>query len=311
MILKIQTVFQEKIWGGNKISQEFNKKEISNKKIGEAWIVSGFKNYESKIENQELTLNDFYKKNKKLFNNYRTDDFPLLIKILDAKDDLSIQVHPNNEEALELDNYPLGKLEAWYILDTPKNNEIIIGTKINSKEKIKELVKKGKFLDVVKNHKINNGDVFEIKEGTLHAIKSNTFLYEVQQSSDLTYRFYDYDRVDDNGNKRELHLDKSLKVLKFDKIKKIKPFINEMEGFKIKHLIKNEKFNLEEWNVENKINISFNENEKNFLIITCIEGKGKISGIEINKYESFILTSDELNNICVNGKVKLLVSNPN
>ncbi len=310
MILKINAIFQEKIWGGNKISKEFNKKELENKKIGEAWIVSGFKGYESTIEGEELTLNDFYKKNKELFNNYETEDFPLLIKILDAKDDLSIQVHPNNEEAMELDNYPFGKLEAWYILDTPKDNEIIVGTKINSKTKIKQLVKEGKFLDVAKTHKINNGDVFEIKEGTLHAIKGNTFLYEVQQSSDLTYRFYDYDRLDDNGNKRELHIEKSLKVLKFEDTNKVKPFIDEIDGFTIKYLISNDKFELEKWEITKDSFISFDPEEKNFLIITCIKGNGKINGIEINKYENLILTTSELEEIILEGEMELLIANP-
>ncbi len=310
MILKVSTIFQEKIWGGNKISKKFNNKELEGKRIGEAWIVSGFKGYESHLDNQELNLNEFYKKNKELFNNYETDEFPLLIKILDAKDDLSIQVHPNNEEALKLDNYPFGKLEAWYILDTPQDNEIIVGTKTNSKTKIKNLVKEGRFLDVAKTHKINNGDVFEIKEGTLHAIKSNTFLYEVQQSSDLTYRFYDYDRLDNNGQKRELHVDKSLKVLKFNNTDKVEPFVDEIDGFTIKYLISNEKFELEKWELSKDSFISFDPDEKNFLIITCIKGEGNINNTKINKYESIILTKEELEEIILEGEMELLVANP-
>ncbi len=312
MILKISPIFQEKIWGGEKISQEFKIDNLKNKKVGEAWIVSGFEKYESSIEGQKENLNDFYKNNKQLFNNYNSKEFPLLIKILDAKDDLSIQVHPNDKEAKKLDNYPFGKLEAWYILDTKEDNDIIVGTKKGlSKKDIEKKVNEGKFLDIVQNHKIKNGDVFEIEEGTLHAIKSNTFLYEVQQSSDLTYRFYDYDRLDDNGQKRELHIEKSLKVLKLNETKKIEPFVDEIDGFKIEFLVSNDKFDLEKWTLEKDSFISYDPEEKNFLIITCIEGSGEINDVSINKYESIIVTSDEIENITLKGKLELLVANPN
>lgn len=309
MILEIEPVFSKKIWGGNKLSHLF---EFENKeKIGEAWIVSGYKDNSSKIIKINQTLYDFYIKNKKLFNNYKSEYFPLLIKLIDAKQDLSIQVHPNDKQAQELENYPYGKSEAWYILDTKKDNDIIIGTKLKDKNKISEKIKENKWNEILNTYKIKEGDVFNILPGTLHAIKGDTFLYEVQQSSDITYRFYDYDRLDKDNQKRPLDLKKALYVLDLDVDHKnnVKE-IYSSKNINIFSLIKNKIFNLEKWEVFGKEKLNDYSN-RNFLIITNIKGNGKINGVNIKKYHSLILTYNELNNINLDGNFVLLVSNPN
>ncbi|BDV02543.1 MAG: class I mannose-6-phosphate isomerase [Candidatus Hepatoplasma vulgare] len=309
MILKIEPVFSEKIWGGKRLSSFFNIK--NNKAIGEAWIVSGYKNNSSKILNKNVNLYDFYINNKPLFNNYKSDYFPLLIKLIDAKEDLSIQVHPNDEQAKELENYPYGKSEAWYILDTNKYNEIIIGTKIKDKLEIKNKIKENKWNDILSTYKIKKGDVFNILPGTLHAIKGNTFLYEVQQSSDITYRFYDYDRLDDNKQKRPLDVKKALNVLNLNiDVKSEIKNIFSSNNLKISSLIRNSIFNLEKWVISGE-DILKNYQDHNFLIVTNIKGEGSINNINIKKYESLILTYDELLEINLNGNFTLLVSNPN
>ncbi|BDV02835.1 type I phosphomannose isomerase catalytic subunit [Candidatus Hepatoplasma crinochetorum] len=310
MILKLRPHYVQKIWGGEKIAKIFNFK--SNDKIGEAWVVSGIKDNQAKIINQkeEITLDLFYKQNKKLFNNYKTEDFPLLIKFLDAKDDLSIQVHPNNKQAQELENYPYGKSEAWYILGLEKNHEIIIGLKSENLNELKK-VNKDNWKKIINIKKIKVGSVFDIKPGTVHAIRKGTFVYEIQQPSDITYRIYDFDRLEQNGKKRQLDLEKSIKVINND-FKENLSFKSEINflNLKILQLISNKIFNLQKWSIYGNTKIRLNEDERNFLIVTAIEGKGKINNFAIENYQTLILTYDEIKEITLEGNFKLLVANP-
>ena len=309
MILKIKPTFSEKIWGGNKLEELFSVKKVTEN-IGEAWVVSGYPGNESLIEGNQNNLGTFYKENKHLFNNYPTEEFPLLIKLLDASQDLSVQVHPNDEQAQKMENYPFGKQECWYILDNYATDKIIVGTKTNDIEEIKNLIKQEQWSDIFQYQNINPDKVFDIVPGTLHAILGGTFLYELQQSSDITYRFFDYDRKDDQGNKRELHVEKALEVLN--------PFAHShvseetfVEGENlISRIITNEVFSLRKIVLKEKLNLNLSKKDYHFLILTCIEGTGTINYQEFKKYESFIVTSDELSNIKLNGKATLLLANP-
>lgn len=310
MILKLKPHFVEKIWGGDKIKEIFSL--ASNEKIGEAWIVSGIKNNQSLIlqKEKEIELNSFYQNHKKLFNNYKTANFPLLIKFLDAKEDLSIQVHPNDQQAQELENYPYGKSEAWYILNLDKNHEIIIGLKTNNLNELKK-INKNNWEKIINIKKVKIGSFFNIKPGTVHAIKGGTFVYEIQQPSDITYRIYDYDRLDQNKKKRELHLEKSIKVIKNyqDSDFNYKSEVNFL-NLRILQLINNKIFNLQKWHIFGNSEVKLNAEERNFLIVTIIKGKGKINQIEVSPFQTLILTYDELKKITLEGNFELLVANP-
>ncbi len=309
MILKIRPTFSEKIWGGEKLEKLFSVAK-TNGNIGEAWVVSGYPGNESLIEGHDETLGVFYKKNKHLFNNYPTEEFPLLIKLLDAAQDLSVQVHPNDLQAQKMENYPFGKQECWYILDNYATDKIIVGTKTNDIEQIKTLIDQEKWSDIFQYQDIKPDKVFDIVPGTLHAILGGTFLYELQQSSDITYRFFDYDRKDDQGNKRELHLEKALEVLN--------PFVHShvseetfVEGENlISRIISNDVFSLRKIILNDKLKLNLHKKDYNFLIVTCIKGSGTINHQEFKRYDSFIVTSDELSHIKLKGKATLLLANP-
>ncbi len=312
MILKIEPTFSQKIWGGEKIKELFPKANIASiNNIGEAWIVSGYPENESRVENFDQNLGVFYKTNKHLFNDYPSIEFPLLIKLLDAAQDLSVQVHPDNEQAKALENYSFGKQECWYILDNYGTDRIIIGTKTNDLKKIRELINQNKWSDIFEYQKIKPGAIFDITPGTLHAILGGTFLYELQQSSNITYRFFDYDRKDAQGNKRDLHVEKALKVLN--------PFAHShikeetfVEGENlISKIISNDYFSLRKISLKDKLKLSLHKKDFNFLILTCIKGEGTINGKQFKKYESFIVTSDELSHIELKGDAVLLMANPN
>ncbi|BDV03408.1 MAG: mannose-6-phosphate isomerase, class I [Candidatus Hepatoplasma scabrum] len=310
MILKLKPHFVEKIWGGEKIKEIFDLK--TDKKIGEAWIASGIKDNEAIVlkQNQKIDLNSFYKQNKKLFNNYKEEEFPLLIKFLDANDDLSIQVHPNNKEAQQLENYPYGKSEAWYILDLKNNHEIIIGLKDNNLSQLKK-INKDNWEKIINIKKVKIGNVFDIKPGTVHAIRKGTFVYEIQQPSDITYRIYDYDRFDQDGKNRKLDLEKSIKVIKNNNLENLnyKSEVNFL-NLKILQLINNKIFNLQKWHIFGNSVIKLNKDERNFLVVTIIKGKGKINQIEVKPFQTFIITYDELEKITLEGNFEMLVANP-
>lgn len=211
MIIKFKPVFMDKIWGGKKLKQNYNY-NVSDT-CGECWGISAHDNGLSVIENtkyQGMTLKDLYKDHRELFGNYQNPEFPILVKIVDASKNLSIQVHPNSEYAKRENS--LGKEECWLILDAEPQTEIIIGHKALSKDDFIKALDDHTVEELCSSHSIKKGDFFYIETGTLHSIKKGTTLLEVQQSSDITYRVYDYKRLE-NGKLRELHIDKALDVL--------------------------------------------------------------------------------------------------
>ncbi len=309
-MLKVNAVFSEKIWGGSKL-RDFGF-DIPSDKTGEAWIISAYDGNSSKLDNGE-DLREFYSNNKYKFNNFPTEEFPLLVKILDANDNLSIQVHPNDDNAKRLENYPFGKTECWYVLDAKEDTKIQVGLNASSKEEASALINDGNWEDLLKLQNIQRGDLFDIKAGTVHAILKDTVIYELQQSSDITYRIYDFDRTDDEGNTRELHIDKSLEVIDYDvdTNKVVSKVILDDPQLKIESMINNNIYSLEKWLVNGEKQLSFNKDEKHFLLLTVIEGDISINGKSLNTYESGIITSDELSEINISGNGKVLVGNPN
>ncbi len=307
---KVKPVFSEKIWGGSKL-RDFGY-DIPSDKTGEAWIISAYEGNSSLLDNGE-ELRTFYANNRDKFNNFPTEEFPLLAKILDANDNLSIQVHPNDENAKKLENYPFGKTECWYVLDAKEDTKIQVGLQVSSKQEAQRLIDESDWDSLLKYIPIKRDDLFDIKSGTVHAILKDTVIYELQQSSDITYRIYDFDRVDDEGNSRELHIEKSLEVIDYDIVSdKIQSTVlTEDENIKIEKLIHNNIYTLEKWSVNGETKLSFNINDKNFLLLTAIEGCVTINNKKLNQYESGLITSDELSDINISGKGKILVGNPN
>ncbi len=212
MIIKLKPKFSDKIWGGSYFKDNLNYSTSSN--CGEAWGISGIKGNSSVIENtiyKDLTLDQLYQEQKHLFGNYSSKEFPILIKLIDANRNLSIQIHPGDEYAKKY-NDSYGKTECWYILDTLPNNSIIIGHNANSYNEIISYIEANEYDSFLNNIKIEKGDLFYIPAGTIHAICEGTVILEVQQSSDLTFRFYDYNRLE-NGKPRELHQKEALDVI--------------------------------------------------------------------------------------------------
>ena len=212
-LLRMKPVFQEKIWGGDRLRTVFGYDTPSDK-TGECWAISGHPNGDCTLENPEFageTVGSLWKKRPDLFGNLPGDTFPLLIKIIDAKDDLSIQVHPDDAYAKVNENGSLGKTECWYVLDCDPGTSIVIGHNAKTREEMARMVEDKRWMELIRQVPIQKGDFFQIDPGCLHAIKGGTLILETQQSSDVTYRFYDYDRLQD-GKPRTLHIAQSLAV---------------------------------------------------------------------------------------------------
>ena len=216
-ILKLRAPGKNYIWGGRRLIEEYNKSSEEDI-LAETWELSCYPGSSSIIENGEFigkTLNDFITtKGKSVLglNCKNFDFFPLLIKFIDAKDNLSIQVHPSDDYALKNEGQ-YGKTEMWYVIDAEPGAYLYYGFKKEiSKEEMKDRIENNTLLEVLNKVNVNKGDVFFIEAGTLHAIGSGLLIAEIQQNSNVTYRVYDYGRRDKNGKTRDLHIEKALDV---------------------------------------------------------------------------------------------------
>lgn len=220
--IKFEPILQERIWGGEKLYKLFGKKK-QNVPIGESWEISAIPNNISVVTNGSLSgknlqeLLDTYKENfvgEKVYERFGTK-FPLLLKFIDAKSDLSVQLHPNNTLAQKRHN-SFGKEELWYIQKAEKDSHIMFGFNQElTKEAYLKHLKDKTLSEVIHYQEIHEGDVYHIPPGRVHAIGAGVVLAEIQQSSDITYRLYDWDRKDSNGNARELHTDYALDAIDF------------------------------------------------------------------------------------------------
>ncbi|MDD3402282.1 MAG: class I mannose-6-phosphate isomerase [Hespellia sp.] len=228
-IIKLKPACKEYLWGGTRLKEEFYK-QFDGEKLAETWELSCHEDGQSVIQNGEYagkTLKQYIdKKGKSVIGTNGKDDseFPILIKLIDAKDDLSVQVHPDDTFAMEHEKQK-GKTEMWYIVDCEDNAYIYYGfQKKISMEEFKERVHNQTLTEVLNKIYVKKGDVLFIEAGTIHAIEKNILVAEIQESSNVTYRIFDYGRIGKDGKPRELHLEKSLDVMDMNPIVKPKSF---------------------------------------------------------------------------------------
>lgn len=215
-VLYFDVVLKERLWGGKTLAGKYGKQ--TDARIGEAWILSGHQEGQSIVRKgtyEGRRLNDLYLNEKQLFGESFKEKFPLLIKVLDAQKWLSVQVHPNDLYAKKHHN-DFGKNECWYVLDAKKDASIIYGQKAPTKEAMKEAIDNRLWDDVLNYIPVKKDDFFDVPVGTVHAIGEGIEILEIQQSSDVTYRLYDFDRTDKDGKKRDLHIEESLEVIDYD-----------------------------------------------------------------------------------------------
>lgn len=273
MIIRLKPIPIAKVWGGDRLSEMYG---FSLPNIGEIWGISAHKSNTNKISGgqfQGITFRDLYINHREYFGHYPKDEFPLLFKVIDAKGDLSVQVHPDNDYA-SIHEKSYGKDECWYVLDADNDSRIQIGHKAKNRDEISKAITNNSLEDTLKYHSISVGDYYYIPSGKIHAICKNTTLLEVSQSSDITYRLYDYNRLE-NGKLRDLHLNKALDVIKIPDTTNMIEHHNEYFSFEI---------------IDNKNETRLSHKYGDYIYI--IEGNGYINDDEISKGDFLVVTSN-------------------
>ncbi|WP_139958597.1 type I phosphomannose isomerase catalytic subunit [Flavicella sediminum] len=276
--IKFTPILKERIWGGEKLIKNFKKDSIKTN-IGESWEISDVKGDVSIVANGHLkgaTLKELIEKYKGVFVGNKVyekygENFPILIKFIDAKTPLSIQVHPRNELAKERHN-TFGKNEMWYVMDVENDGELIVGfNKKTDKTQYVQALDSGNILDILNVEKVKKGDTFYIPTGRVHAIGAGTVIAEIQQTSDITYRIFDYNRIEKStGKERELHTDLALDAIDYNFYNSYKTPYETTENSSVK-LVHSPYFKTNILELTQEIKIDYSSLDS-FVIYMCVEG---------------------------------------
>ena len=302
--MKLKPVLKDAIWAGSRLAGEYNKSGNPDQKIAESWELTVHKNGVNTIENGEYA-------GKTLEDIWGGEKFPLLIKFIDAEQDLSVQVHPDDEYAAKYEDGELGKTEMWYIIDAKPGAKIVYGLNADyTREDLQNLIDNNRFEECLNYIEVKPGDVYFIPAGLVHAIGAGILIAEVQQNSDTTYRFYDYNRTDADGNPRELHIEKALDICIKTKTEYKSPKVKIHECSEILSVC--EYFKVEKVNFTGKGSVEFSTDS--FVSIICLDGKGDIIHnnkiYEIKKGVSYFIPAG-LNNIKITGTIEFIMTNLN
>ena len=307
--IRFENLYYEKIWGGRDF--EAFRDNMPEGKIGETWDIACHKNGTGIVANGDfkgINFNDLIKRfgHNLVGEKVSLEKFPLLIKLINSKEKLSVQVHPGDEYASKYEG-EYGKTEAWYVIDAKPGASLIVGTKNCTKKEFEESIKNNTVENLLNKIEVKKGDCFLINSGLVHAICEGVIIAEIQQNSDVTYRVYDY------GRPREIHIKKALDVINFDlqcenlSEKKEKQY----EGYSNSILCKNEYFGIEKISITKEYNDL--SNIEKFDMYTCVEGQGTIEGDNfkevIKRGDSFLIPAT-LGEYTIKGHLKVLKSYP-
>ncbi len=310
--IKLIPECKEIIWGGNRLKNEYNKKSDKSN-IAESWELTCRDDGMNVIlggEFDSLTLAQYIEKNGfNVVTSEKLDRFPLLIKFIDAEDNLSVQVHPDDTYGLKTAN-SLGKTEMWYVIDAKPGAKLVYGLKQNcTVDEFRSAIKDNKVEEKLNYVNVKKGDVFFIPSGLVHAIGSGILLAEIQQNSNITYRVYDYNRVGADGKQRQLHVEDALNVI-------VNRSDEEIEKIRFSTNVKNsstlascEYFTVDKFSIDG--GCKFLANAESFNSILCLEGTGYIEfngeKFDITKGDSYFIPAN-LGCYSVNGRLEIIVS---
>jgi mannose-6-phosphate isomerase len=303
--LKFRTIFKDKIWGGHKIKSILEKDYAPLPNCGETWEISGVEGNLSKVAEGDLrgcdllSLLDTYREQLvggKVFERYGLE-FPLLVKFIDANDDLSVQVHPDDEMAHERHN-SFGKTEMWYIFQADEGARLNAGfNRQMNKKQYRQYVEDGKVMEILNWVDVQADDVFFLPAGRVHSIGKGILLAEIQQTSDITYRIYDFDRRDDQGNQRDLHTEEALDAIDFtyhnEYKTKYKDRINE-----VVELVQCPYFTTNKLHFKKEVSRNYADLDS-FVIYVCMEGRFTLryseGEINVRKGDAILVPAVEKN----------------
>jgi len=285
--LTFEPIFVERIWGGRRLESEFGKKLPAQKAIGESWEIVDRSEAQSIVRNGPMrgkTLHELWTQNRhEIFGDVAdTPRFPLLLKLLDANQKLSLQVHPPREVARRFGGEP--KTEFWYIAATDPGAELYLGFGESiTRDQLEKALRHGTAADYVQKVRVQSGDAAFLPAGRLHAVGAGILLIEVQQNSDTTYRVFDWNRVDDKGKPRELHIDQALQCVDFDDVR---PRLLLAEG---ELLLRHDLFEIQKWNLDSPRQIAI---RGQFAIACCLTGSLRCADVDLTPGEFFIVPAE-------------------
>ena len=310
--IKLNSVCKEIIWGGNRLKNEYNKKsDMAN--IAESWELTCRPDGMNTIVGGEFdgkTLEEYIEINgEAVVSNEKQPFFPLLIKFIDAEDNLSVQVHPDDEYGLKNAN-SLGKTEMWYIIDAKEGAQLVYGLKEGvTNEEFSEAINNGCVEEKLNYVDVKKGDVFFIPSGLVHAIGAGILLAEIQQNSNITYRVFDYNRIGKDGKPRELHVKDALNVIVNRNQAEIEKIQFSTNAKNSNTLASCEYFNVEKLNIDGAC--EFLANAESFVSILCLDGDGILThngeNYAITKGDSYFIPAN-LGNFSVSGSLEIIVS---
>lgn len=269
MIYKLQPILKRRIWGGSILPNIY--RQNITEPIGEAWILSCLDKDNSPID-KKTTLADLFKANPNIVSHGYNGEFPLLIKLIDAQDDLSIQVHPSS------------KTEFWHIIN-PKPSQLYFGFKQDTtRDEVEKVLKEGQITSMLNYIDVSAGDSYLINPGTVHAIGKGTFLVEIQQNVDSTYRLYDYNRVDKDGKPRQLHIEQALYCMNYNQTRVFK-------NLSFEHIMSTPHFNVFKYQITDKKQLE--ATDKSFHALVVLTGNGNIKAgdqnIALSQYDTYFI----------------------
>ncbi|KPJ22286.1 mannose-6-phosphate isomerase, class I [Streptococcus phocae] len=310
--LFLESCMHDKLWGGTKLRDVFGY-DLPTETTGEYWAISAHPNGVSTVVNgrfQGSQLNQLYTNHPELFGNPKEKVFPLLTKILDANDWLSVQVHPDDAYAMTHEG-ELGKTECWYIISAEEGSEIVYGHKASSKEELRKMIETGDWDNLLTRVPVKAGDFFYVPSGTMHAIGKGILILETQQSSDTTYRVYDFDRKDPQGRPRELHIEQSIDVLTIGRPQNSVPATMVLDNLATTTLVSNPFFTVYKWTVTQSVGM---RQSADYLLVSVLDGQGRLmvnqDVYDIEKGMHFILPND-VKSWSFDGNLEMIVSHPN
>ena len=303
----MKPVYKDYLWGGENLHKKYGKEPLF---IAESWEVSDNKAGKSVIDNGPLKGKTISEAAEILGKDLLGDEkeFSLLFKLIDAHDKLSVQVHPDDKYAFEFENGAKGKTELWYVIHAEEGARIIYGFKKDiDKSEFEDAIKNGTVESLLNSVEVSDGDAFFIPAGTIHGIGKGIIVAEIQENSDITYRIYDYGRRDKNGNTRELHTDKALKVTKLKGLSdsgKLKGREYWDNGNKIKKIISCDYFGVNVIDVKEEISIETTDNSR---IIFFISGNGKIENEDFKAGDTFLIPA-AMRKYKISGNCRLFIT---
>lgn len=305
MLLFTDAIPRPAIWGGTLLRDYFHYPHFPDT-IGQSWSFSaqegeGLSNVFTRGGYAGQTLLQVWREHPELFRSRHTR-FPVIISLVAPMDDLSLQIHPDDDVAAK-SGYPTGKNEAWYFLEAEENASIVYGQSTKNEQQLRSLIAQDRWNEIMQHLPVSQGDFVYLPAGMVHAMKKGSIVYEIQQATDVTYRFFDYHRKDKNGNERPLQLEEAISCVHYDLTQAEAhptPVTQQLPSGTVTTFIQNDSFCVRRYVIRGRQQFAFTH----YQLMTCVKGEGTINGIPLSVGESVLITVDET--VTLEGDMTLL-----